>query len=278
MTAPAVPAPSYPGLGQAVVLVILVAVIQAALGILAGFLLREFALDLSLVAVIGIANALTFALVIWWGIWAARRAGMGPLPFSGAPGAVYVPLTAALIGFCIVSSEVVNGLRYVLPMPHMLVQVFEQIGSGGIAAIVTVVVIAPLVEEILFRGIILRGLAMRYRPWTAILLSSLLFTIIHLNPYQFFSTMVLGLALGWVFLRTGSLWPCIFGHAIFNGYFILAAPLLDSVVSGADQLSSDLSVVVFQPLWFDLLGIILAGAGLYGLARTFARGSRQPAF
>ena len=66
----------------------------------------------------------------------------------------------------------------------------------------------------MFRGVILRGFLARYKPVTAILVSSLLFGLLHMNPYQFVAAMILGVIFAWLVLRTGSLWPSVFGHVL----------------------------------------------------------------
>jgi hypothetical protein len=97
--------------------------------------------------------------------------------------------------------------------------------SGGFVAFVGVCLIAPLVEEILFRGIVLRGLLHHYSPGVAITLSACLFAIFHFNLYQLLVAFVMGIFFGWIYLKSRSLWPCIFGHACYNGaaYFMFDA-------------------------------------------------------
>jgi hypothetical protein len=124
----------------------------------------------------------------------------------------------------------------------------------------TLVLVAPVTEELLCRGIMLRGLLGRYRPGVAIALSSMLFAFMHLNPWQTISAFALGLLFGWFYLRTGSLWPCIAGHAINNGICVIlvSAPFGWWPAPSA----SDLQIVEFQPLWMDAAGAVLLLAGL----------------
>jgi sodium transport system permease protein len=75
-------------------------------------------------------------------------------------------------------------------------------------------------EELAFRGFILAGLRRRFRPWTAILLSSFLFAIYHLNVFQLLPAFLLGVVLGVLAVRTGSLLPGIIFHLIHNGLVI----------------------------------------------------------
>jgi membrane protease YdiL (CAAX protease family) len=70
----------------------------------------------------------------------------------------------------------------------------------------------------LFRGVILRSFLQQYSRTTALLWSSLLFALAHLNAYQFFTALILGIVLGWLYERTRSLWPSILLHAAFNTF------------------------------------------------------------
>jgi len=83
-----------------------------------------------------------------------------------------------------------------------------------------VAVVGPIVEELIFRGLILKGFRRNYNATTAILMSALLFALFHLNPWQFPATFVLGLLLGWVMIRTNNIILAIIGHSI-NNFLVL---------------------------------------------------------
>lgn len=87
---------------------------------------------------------------------------------------------------------------------------------------VAIGIVAPLAEEVVFRGAILRSLLVRFRPWTAIAISALIFSIIHFNPAQMPHAFLAGLLLGWLYWRTGSIVPGIVYHWINNsvGYIV----------------------------------------------------------
>ena len=78
----------------------------------------------------------------------------------------------------------------------------------------TIGLLAPLAEEIVFRGAILRSLlnAPRLSPWGAISISALMFALIHMNPVQMPNAFVVGLLLGWMYWRTGSILPGMAYH------------------------------------------------------------------
>jgi len=63
----------------------------------------------------------------------------------------------------------------------------------------------------------------RFGVTQSLLLSSLLFGIFHFDPGAIVPTFILGLALGWVYLKTGALWPAIFAHGLHNSLAIMLA-------------------------------------------------------
>jgi membrane protease YdiL (CAAX protease family) len=86
------------------------------------------------------------------------------------------------------------------------------------------VALAPAVcEELVFRGLLLRAFTHRLGPATGVLLSSMLFGLIHVDPPQAAGALVLGLVLGWVTYRAGSLWPAMAAHAANNALAVVVA-------------------------------------------------------
>jgi membrane protease YdiL (CAAX protease family) len=136
------------------------------------------------------------------------------------------------------------------------------------------VVIAPVSEELLFRGIILRGLLSRYRPAAAVVLTALLFAILHANPWQFFSALFLGIVFGWFYLRTGSIALCILAHAMANGLNLLST-MIPLDIPGFTG-TPDNSVMVFQPWWLDLCGLGMLMAGVWAFYRATPQVREQP--
>lgn len=86
----------------------------------------------------------------------------------------------------------------------------------------TVVVMAPLFEEVIFRGVLLESTRVRYGVVAAWLLSSAIFGIVHVHPTVVVNAFVMGLVLAFIYLRTDSLWSAIILHAINNGIAYLA--------------------------------------------------------
>ena len=82
--------------------------------------------------------------------------------------------------------------------------------------ILVAVVMAPLFEEIVFRGFLFRGLANSWGWVWGALASAAIFGAAHLQLDVFLPLAALGFVLAWAYHRTGSLWTCITMHAIFN--------------------------------------------------------------
>ncbi|WP_185849210.1 CPBP family intramembrane glutamic endopeptidase [Blattabacterium cuenoti] len=85
----------------------------------------------------------------------------------------------------------------------------------------TTVLLAPICEEVLFRGIILNGmLKNKIHPIKAILFSSFLFGLTHMNPWQFVGGIIIGSFIGFIYFITSSIIDCILLH-IFNNAFAI---------------------------------------------------------
>lgn len=96
-------------------------------------------------------------------------------------------------------------------------RLMEQMTNDEATLIVLAVIMAPLFEEIIFRGIIQKGLLNNgVKPWKAILISALFFGIVHGNPWQFVGAVLLGSILGLVYYKTQSLLLPILLHAFNN--------------------------------------------------------------
>lgn len=87
------------------------------------------------------------------------------------------------------------------------------------------IVAAPLLEEILFRGIVLRFLIGQTSKWVALFASSMLFALLHFNLDSLLPIAVLGFLLGKVYLDTGDLRTCIWMHTFFNTQSVLVLTL-----------------------------------------------------
>ena len=121
--------------------------------------------------------------------------------------------------------------------------------------------LAPLSEEIVLRGAILKELLKKFSPWVAIAISAVFFALIHFNPAQMPHAFLIGLLLGWMYWRTGSILPGVAYHWANNSiayifYNIYPNPDLKLVdVMGSEQhvmMAVGFSLLILLPAIFQL--------------------------
>ena len=92
----------------------------------------------------------------------------------------------------------------------------EHLREAPALGFVQTCVLAPVMEEILMRGFLLGGLSENYGKLTALLISSALFALLHFNMVQTLSALICGVAIGLLYMHTGSVVCCIIAHAGYN--------------------------------------------------------------
>lgn len=103
------------------------------------------------------------------------------------------------------------------PMPEWLEATMKELLHAPFwITLISVSVFAPLFEEWLCRGIVLRSLLTKYSPATAIIVSAVFFAIIHFNPWQAIPAFILGLLFGYAYYKTGSLKLTMLMHCANN--------------------------------------------------------------
>lgn len=135
---------------------------------------------------------------------------------------------------------------------------FDQM-TGGVVGFIDTAFLTPVAEELLCRGAILGTLLLMTprRPWVCIVVSAIIFGLIHLNPVQMVFGSLYGLLLGWLFWRTGSLLPGIVVHVANNATVMLLPESADNAIANmsltTEALLSVVSLVVlFVALrWFQ---------------------------
>lgn len=100
--------------------------------------------------------------------------------------------------------------------PDSFLKMIDQMGANGGWSVLMLVILAPVMEEVLFRGILLEAVRSKYSSGRAIVVSALMFGVIHFIPQQVVNAFVIGLILGFIYVRTDSLWPVIIIHALNN--------------------------------------------------------------
>jgi membrane protease YdiL (CAAX protease family)/NAD-dependent dihydropyrimidine dehydrogenase PreA subunit len=99
-------------------------------------------------------------------------------------------------------------------------------GPGALGLVLTVLVVAlagPLLEEVLLRGVVLGAVARKLGPWPAIVGCALAFALLHASLWSLLPLTVLGVGLGWLAVRSRSLWPAVIAHVLYNAVLVAAA-------------------------------------------------------
>jgi membrane protease YdiL (CAAX protease family) len=180
-----------------------------------------------------------------------------------SPGAVLFVLTPAIaltIPALIVAMTAMCALLVrMFPVSAWEAAMFEEMSSASLGAIIAACILAPVLEEMLFRGIILRSFLRQYSKWAAIVGSATLFGFAHMNIYQFAVGLVLGIVCGWLYERTKSLLPCIVLHAAYNTALTIVELQSSAMQDGFANVSafSWLAVLIFGATGVVMLRRIL---------------------
>jgi len=181
---------------------------------------------------LGIAAPLT--------VWLARRKWPQLWSLGQPPGFGFtLPRNLQFLALAVVAglAAPLSGalLTQLLAQGHAVTQDIQQLGGSTPLAlrlplVLMVVSVGPLVEELLFRGVLLSALLQRWHAGWAVAISSLAFALIHLPglQYQWYALpelALLALVLAWLRLRSGSIWPAVVAHGVNNllavaGWFV----------------------------------------------------------
>ncbi len=199
-------------------------------------------------------EVLGLGAVLYLGRRRAQLSWKEALPF-GLPRATQVGAFLVLfVGLELLTqgvNQVVDG--WLPPVPGFLERAFASL------PLVHIVLVGPVLEELFCRGLVLGGMRRRYSTWKAIGLSTLLFAVMHANPWQLAVPLMVGVVFGWVVVRTGTLWLPVVGHVLHNGRAMLEE---------SDALTRFLSFRGGPNAGGWLAAVVLVCAGSYLLART----------
>jgi membrane protease YdiL (CAAX protease family) len=262
---------AYPRIKNAVLLCLLLTGIQLAAGFIVGIVFELFGFNTESI-IYGICiimiNLLSFGVVILIGFRKTKLKFNEVFKFNSVSLNYWLAIIIFMFGFVIVSSEIDNILNYILPMPEFLQDIFEAIMVKQVFAIAIILIgiIPAITEEMLFRGVVLNGFKENYSDKKAILISALLFGIIHLNPWQFVTAFIIGIVMAWVCIKTKSIILCMYMHLFNNTIGVIALKYKEVLpIKGFNTAYSE---KIFQPIWFDLAGMAIIAAGILLLIRA----------
>ena len=163
---------------------------------------RTAALIITLTAVVSVITMLVFLLTRWTAV--------SPTWLRTRPWNVLIWSVVAALGALIPSA----WMQEMMPeLPNWAENEFDML-LGNRWGYLCIGLLAPLSEEIVMRGAILKELlkSPKLSPWGAIAVSALFFALIHMNPVQMPHAFLIGLLLGWMYWRTGSILPGVAYH------------------------------------------------------------------
>ena len=204
-----------------------------------------------LITVTGVVGVLTIVVFLW-----TRYAEVSPTWLRTRPWTVLTWSVIAALGALIPSAF----LQEQMPeLPNWAETEFDTI-MGTPWGYLVIGLLAPLSEEIVMRGAILKELlkSEKLGVWAAITISALMFALIHMNPVQMPHAFLIGLLLGWMYWRTGSILPGVAYHWANNSIaFVMYAFYPDPDMKLIDLFKGS-ELHVYMALGFSLLILLPA--------------------
>jgi membrane protease YdiL (CAAX protease family) len=186
-----------------------------------GFVVLQFLPNREMLTILGAFFAIGLLSVIV----AVAPLGRAAIPALGLRPANWRYIVFGALGTMVLSVAVSQvGLQ-----PEGMKQVFDVVREVGQLAksLLLLAVLAPLVEELVFRGLLYGWLAGRWGKTVGWIVSSLAFAAAHTEPAHIILVLPLGLLFGWLRQRTDSLLPSLVAHIANNSLALIAAAYLD---------------------------------------------------
>jgi membrane protease YdiL (CAAX protease family) len=256
---PEVPQSFYPNIGQSFRLLIRLILLSIPLSvpyIVLMILNREYGLaygQLLTSFTLLLAYVVSLYIVARLGLKRIRKYDMPEyrVKFNREPFQVILVIAVMTIA----ASTVISVVSSFIPGSDWFNRYMSEVHQPNIFLFLSIVVAAPLLEEIFFRGVILEGLLKNYSPAKAIIWSAAIFAIAHLNPWQGVGAFLLGLIIGWVYWKSNSIIPGMVIHFVNN---LVAYLMLDNAGGVSDSLSVSLEdTVVYGIVLLIALGIFI---------------------
>lgn len=181
----------------------------------------------------GVFVSYTFALgaTIIFALWlrGRRLGGRIDLPFRLKRTNPSLVLWGLILVFA--TSTVLEPLLALFPDDFM--KLLDSAVGSGFWAVVTTVVCAPVLEEMLFRGIIQESCTRQFGGVRGVIAAAAIFGVIHFIPQQVINAFFIGIILGYIYIRTKSLTPVILIHAFNNAVAFLMMKVFPAPADGS---------------------------------------------
>ncbi len=128
-----------------------------------------------------------------------------------------IPLIVTIMDLIL---NLIYGFAYIgafgEPSPPDIGVTWESSTLSIVLVLLSTVIIGPIAEELMFRGYVLDSIRKIHGDVLGIILSALLFGMIHFDPYTVGMATLGGVLYGYIRVKTGSLWPSVVSHMIWN--------------------------------------------------------------
>lgn len=207
-------------------------------------------------------NIVGLSLMTWFGVRKARAPAVEVLSLRPFPPRLLAPLFLLAFSGSILVAEIGNLAEEIFPIPPSLRDLFLRIllaenWTEFLQRAALIVFIAPVTEELMFRGVFQHGLVKNYGPKKGIAIASICFGTFHLIPWQALGATLVGILLGIVVTRTGSILAGMVLHAIWNLLPLLAVSALKNLSLPGYALNLDTIAHIPAPAIVLALGIFL---------------------
>jgi len=263
---------SLPTAGMAIFFAVMVLVARFFLSAILPSPTSSTALALTTTAVLAgviLAPAVALALLLTSdpaGTLLLKRFRLLPIMAAGAMAVVLHPLSMAAV----------SAIRWLYPSGGPITAQSQQfaelmIGTPLWLALLAFVLAPAVCEELAFRGFVLSGFWRPGKHWKAIIYSALLFGVTHAVVQQSLNAVLLGLLIGYIAVKTGSVWPGMAFHAVHNALKLTAVWLPEEVIERWPHLGLLLSRDTQPNYVFYWPAVLLSGALALGLLCYFLR-------
>lgn len=139
---------------------------------------------------------------------------LGLRRFAAWPTVKYIVAWPFVLVGCIVLVAIVMNLLGISPGENLTKSTLQH--NGLLPTLVIASLFAPVLEEVLFRGMLFPSISRRYNITVGVMASSLIFAVLHVNPVQIVTALILGPYLCLMYRRLNSIYPGMILHALHN--------------------------------------------------------------
>lgn len=235
---------------------------------LAVYYVAVFAIGRFLCIQVPPGNSLFFSLLIAWPptlLIAFKATGISVrhcLRIRAVPAALLMGFGLTIVGMV----PVLLSLIALIPVPASIHEAFDDASRGNQALVaVAAVLLAPLAEEMFFRGILLSSFLERYSRTKAVWASAVLFALYHLNPWHALAALAMGLFFAWIVIETHALWPAILAHMLGN---LVALKIIPKLFLRLGYSNAYMESMRFYPLPIFTASVLIMACGFALLLRA----------